>query len=101
MKQDVNVLSIATLSAGRSVKDGTNNNAELEQWITTVSAINNPLLEDVKREATMALKAAIRYQKSQRPLEAKLVRKHIDKVADEFARLARLVERKEGAKNGV
>jgi len=101
MNQGVNIISIATLSAGRSVQDGTNNNAELEQWITTVSTINDPLLEDVKREAIMALKSAIRYQKSQRPLEAKLTRKHIDKVADEFARLARLVERKEGAKNGV
>ena len=101
MNPELNILSFATQAAGMAVQDGTSSRAELERWLSRVDGIDNPLFEQAKREVTMALKAAIRYQKSQRPLEAKLTRKHIEKVADEFERVTRLVQRKEGAKNGV
>ena len=94
--QEVNILTFAVQSAGKAVSDGLNNSAELEQWLLRVSEINTPILQQAKLEVTMSLKAAIRYQKTNKQSDAKLTCRHIEKVADEFDRLTRLVQRKEG-----
>lgn len=94
-----NILQHATMLAGASLKvDDSRKQQTLErlkEYETALQSVTSDIYSKIKKEALLTVRAAIRYLTDGKQSDAKKTRRHGEKVAKEFGRLARIAKRAE------